>query len=442
MMKKNLLSIFLLSCLRWNVVSANDAEILIKQAQTLITAQQHQHAYELLTPVADEYAGNPKFDTLYGVLLLKLKHNTRAVFALERALMMRPQHLRTQKALVTAYERLNDFDNAERLFKKIQQHPESKPQQTKNSQKKADKIYKISGFLGASVGYDDNLTNGPDDNFIRLPLAEKLIPFFSERLYVGKGLEKDQDFFSSVSGGVGIKVKLPENFGLNAGLYGNRRINDTRHDEDASLFSSWIGGQYQWGRNRFNLTLKQQTIWLSDEHYQDQYSLLGQWSRSFYKSSLLSLYANGKLARYPDIKHLDTDAYSLGAVFYQQFSVFLAPQLSFEVYGGEDQISDSAYDYLGYAHIGVRLGSQFKITASDLFFINAGFEHRRYKADNPFFLLARDDRRYTVTGRYTHYFFNNQLGLSLQGTWQLNESSIELYDTQRNFATVSFQWNF
>lgn len=420
-------------------ISANQLDNVIKQAQDLLAQNKPKQAFDLLSPVADDYAGNAEFDYIFGLILLQLKHNTLAVLALERAFMMRPEHLQTQLSLVEAYQRLNNVEMAEQLLEQIKQQPKYKVT-TKIETKKTQEFnidYNFSGFLGAALGYDDNLTNGPNDNKIELPVVSHLGPIF-----VGDTLEKDQDFFSSVNAGGVINLIFPYTFGLNAGFYGNRRNNDTREDEDTSLFSAWLGGSYQWGENKFNLTFQQQNIWLNDEDYNNQYSVLGQWARSFYSSSLLTLYAEGKISRYPNAKNIDADSYILGSVFYQQFNTFFSPLLSVELYGGENQISDSGYSYLGFANIGMRFGSRFIISANDFFYLNTGFEHRRYKEENPFFLTTRDDRRYSVNGIYTHYLFNRQLALSVQGTWQLNESSVELYDYQRNFATLSFQWNF
>lgn len=259
---------------------------------------------------------------------------------------------------------------------------------------------------------------------------------------VGDGLEKDQDFFTSVHGGLSLKLNLPANFGLDLGFYGNRRVNERRHDEDVSVFSSWIGGNYKWQDNKLSLTVRQQTLWLSDEHYQDQYLALGKWAHSFHKSNLLTLYAHGKISRYRNAKHLDSDGYQFGAVFYQQFYIPLSPLLSVEVYGGEDKLKKPDYDYLGYSYVGARLASRFALTDNDILLIYADFRNRHYKEANPFFLDIRDDRRYGITGRYSHYFFDKRLALSLQGSWLLNESSIELYDYQRNFVTLSLKWKF
>ncbi len=419
------------------IAAVDPVENIIEQVKTLIHAQKLNRAYNLLFPVADDYAGIAKFDYIYGMLLLKLNKTTSATLVLERALIMQPDDLAIQKALMQAYIKSKDFASAKQLAFKIKQHPEFKPDKTFENIQDEVADYNISGFLGASIGYDDNLTTGPNENYITLPKYPEL-----DKLFVGTNLEQDQDFFSSVSGNLNLMLPLTKDFGITTGLYGNRRINNQRHDEDATVFSYWLGSYYKWQQHKFGLNLRQQIIWLSDEHYQDQYELAGEWSYNFTPNSMLSLYTDAKLTRYVNSKNLNANGYTVGSVFYQQFNSWLKPLLSAEIYGGEDKISNPEFQYLGYANFGSRLSSRFVFSPDDMLFINTEFQYRHYKADNPFFLIARDDQRYSVTGRYVHYFLDKQLSVALQGTWQLNQSVIELYDYRRNFVTLGLQWNF
>ncbi len=69
-------------------------------------------------------------------------------------------------------------------------------------------------------------------------------------------------------------------------------------------------------------------------------------------------------------------------------------------------------------------------------------EDRRYKAENLYFLTTRGDKGYSVTGKFSRSLFSKQLALSVQATWLLNASTLELYDYKRNLATFNLQWNF
>lgn len=415
---------------------------VIKQAQVLTNANKIEKAYELLNPIEEEMAGDAEFDYLYGLLLQKKNQHTYAVIVLERALLMRPEHVPTQTALAKSYIALKEFARAEKLQGQLQQEQETsavKEIEQLEVRKKDDEetLYTFNGFIRSTGGYDDNLSNGPDKSFITIPIAEQL-----GAIYVGRGLEKDQDFFFGVSGSLGLKTQFANNFGINAGIWGSKRFNRKRPDEEIAAMSSWLGGSYQYGKNSFNVDFKYQSIWINNLHYQDQYALLGQWYRPILDSNAIALHFNVRTTRHPSSEALDSDAYTVGAIFYQQLNWLWRPMVSVNVYGGEDKLQDSDNAYLGYENIGARFATKVYFNQNNTLLISGSFENRHYKEGNSFFLTTRHDHNYSITGKYGYFFFDKQLELSAQGTWILNRSNISLYDYQRNIASINIQWNF
>jgi hypothetical protein len=416
------------------------SEGIKKQAQVFIENNDYNGAYELLTPVADNYSDEAEFNYLYGSVLLKLQKYTLAVFILERALLIRPEHIQTLEALAQSYTELKEFAKADELSAKINEkapHTNGFVQKLNNFFQQKDERYKFSGFLGSTSGYDSNLTNGPTDSYIIIPVARSYGPIF-----VGRNLEKDDDFFTTVNGGANLNFKLTEHYSVNTGMYGSHRLNSQRPDQDLAFLSGWLGGSYQQDENRFDLNVRRQSIWLSEADYQDQYSVLGQWSRALQADTTLSLYAQASTLRYPNATTLDADSYLLGTILYHQLKLLWTPLLSAEVYGGELRIKAGGDTYEGYESIGGRLASQLHFNENNDVSIMGSVEDRRYKAENIYFITTRGDKGYNVTGKFTHSLFSKQLALSLQGTWLLNESNIELYDYKRNLASFNAQWNF
>lgn len=424
----------------FGVIASASADIS-KQAQVRITHDDYQGAYELLAPVADNYSDDAAFNYLYGSVLLKLQKYSLAVFALERALLVRPDHIQTLEALAQGYTGIKEFAKADKLLAKIKDRnptlPPSSMQKLKNFFQPTDGPYKFFGFLGTTLGYDSNLTSGPTDNYITVPVARSYGPMF-----VGGDLEKDDDFFSTINGGANLNFKLTNHYGLNMGMYGSHRLNNRRPDQDLAFLAGWLGGSYQQDKNRFDLNFRRQSIWLSEADYQDQYSVLGQWSRALQTNTTLSLYAQASTLRYPNAKSLDADSYLLGTILYHQLDLPWTPLLSAELYGGELRIKAGGDTYEGYESLGGRLTNQFHIDENNELLIMGTVEDRRYKTENIYFITTRSDKGYSVTGKFTHSLLNKQLALSLQGTWLLNESNVELYDYKRNLAVFNLQWNF
>lgn len=432
----------MLTCLLFGNSTFLTAAELTEQAQILIDAGKLEKAHALLTPVADDRAGEPEFDYLYGLLLQKMKQHTYAVMVLERALLMRPDHVPTQAALAKSYVALKEYDKAETLEQQLRQEKadseaseiERLEEQKKDSE---ETLYTFNGFIRSTFGYDDNITNGPNDDFISIAVAEQLGPIF-----VGRGLQRDQDFFYSTSGSLGLKARFANGFGINAGIWGSHRLNRQRPDEDLSVMSSWLGTSYQHGKSSFNFNFKYQAIWINTLHYQDQYALQGQWYRPIFDSNAIALHFNIGTGKHPSSETLDYDAYTVGAIFYQQLNLPFQPMLSLEVYGGEEKLQDASNRYLGHASIGTRIAARLHFSEQSTFLLAGSFEDRHYKQNNPFFLTTRHDHNYGISGKYSHFFFGRQLELSAQGSWIQNSSNISLYDYQRNLASINIQWNF
>lgn len=423
-------------------VIATTSENITKQAQFLITNNDYNGAYELLTPIADNYSDDADFNYLYGSVLLKLEKYSLAVFVLERALLIRPEHIQTMEALAQSYTEIKEFAKAEELLTKIKEKtPPTLPvgtiQEFKNLFLQKDERRKFSGFLGSTSGYDSNLTSGPNDNYIVVPVARSYGPMF-----VGKDLEKDGDFFTTINGGANLNFKLTEHYGVNMGMYGSHRLNSHRPDQDLAFLSGWLGGSYQQDKNRFDLNIRRQNIWLSEADYQDQYSVLGQWNRALQTNTTFSLYAQASTLRYPNATSLDADSYLLGTILYHQLQLPWTPLLSAELYGGEFRVKAGGDTYEGYESIGGRLTNQLHFNENNELLIMGAVEDRHYKAENIYFITTRGDKGYSVTGKFSHSLLNKQLALSLQATWLLNESNVELYDYKRNLASFNAQWNF
>lgn len=421
---------------------ALSSENVTRQAQALIEDNNYNGAYELLTSAADNYSDDAEFNYLYGSVLFKLQKYSLAVFALERALFVRPEHIQTLEVLAQSYTEVKEFAKAEQLLAQIK---EKNPptllvgtiQKLKKFYLQTEDRYKFSSFLGTTLGYDSNLTSGPINSYITIPAASDL-----GALFVGKDLEKDDDFFTTVNGGANVSFSLTEHYGVNMGMYGSHRLNYQRPDEDLAFLSGWLGGSYQQDKNRFDLSIRRQSIWLSEEDYQDQDSVWGQWSRTLQANTMLSLYTQVSTLDYPNAKSLNADSYLLGTILYHQLTLPWTPLLSAELYGGELRIKGGGDIYEGYDNLGGRLTSQFHINENNALLIMGSMEDRQYKAENLYFLTTRGDKGYSVTGKFSHSLLNKQLALSLQATWLLNASTLELYDYKRNLATFNLQWNF
>lgn len=415
---------------------------ILNQAQNYLSQGRVENAYDILSGMADENIGIPQFDYLYGSALLEKKQYTLALFALERALMVQPDDVNTQAALARCYHALKEFEQANALIKKINQLeasslPKDALKHLQSIKQKPKQKSTINGFVRGTWGHDSNLTNGPDDNFMILPAVQHL-----GSIYIGDSLVKDSDPFLTVDAALQYYTPLGQRFAYKVGMQGSQRGNDQRHDEDIGVVSSWLGGEYKKGTQSFHLTLKYQKLWLDNELYRDQIGFISLWNNRVGTNKAISFYLNAYTNDYPDSSDSNAKTYSLGGVYNHQFSARFSPVFSSQIYVGQENLDLDTNSYQGYDQAGLLVSNQLQISKKNSVMLQVGYELRQYQAENPFFLVTRDDESYTATIQLSHHFKAKKFIVSLQGNAFLNQSNIALYDYLRSTGSINFQWKF
>src|ERR1043166_4004857 len=88
------------------------ADAAVARAKALLEAGKAQQAYELLETDADANVNDVEYNYLLGIAALDAGKPGLAVFALERALTLNPQHAPARAELARAYLALGESDSA------------------------------------------------------------------------------------------------------------------------------------------------------------------------------------------------------------------------------------------------------------------------------------------------------------------------------------------
>ncbi len=104
------------ACLLVVAPAAQASEAALKQAEQALNAGEAAAARDLLAALETDYAGDPRFDYLYGLALLETGSPGRALFVFERVLAVEPDFLAARMELGRAHYALNDLDSAEAEF--------------------------------------------------------------------------------------------------------------------------------------------------------------------------------------------------------------------------------------------------------------------------------------------------------------------------------------
>src|SRR5688572_8051771 len=95
------------------------ADAALDEARGLIQKRDAKRAYDLLSPLEAQRAGDPEFDYLLGLAALDSGQTTRAIFAFERVLAVNPNHPQARAEIARAYFVAGETDAAKREFETV-----------------------------------------------------------------------------------------------------------------------------------------------------------------------------------------------------------------------------------------------------------------------------------------------------------------------------------
>lgn len=145
---------------------------LVYNANILFRSKKAAEAFALLEPYEDTYSGDISFDYLLGMAALDSGKPDRATIAFERVLAVNPNFAGARIDLARAYFVMGSDGLAKKEFTTVlsQNPPEQTVAVIKKyleliEQRHQARIQKVTGYLEASVGHDDNITAATGDYY-------------------------------------------------------------------------------------------------------------------------------------------------------------------------------------------------------------------------------------------------------------------------------------
>jgi tetratricopeptide (TPR) repeat protein len=427
------------------VLCAHAADELLLEAKGLLDGGDAKAAYELLSPLQSERAGDPEYDYLLGVSALEIGRNTEAVFALERVLAVQPDSAPARAQIARAYFNLKETDTAKREFETVkgQEVPPSVSTTIDRYLEAIDRIteaerFSARFFLEFASGYDSNVnsatTNGdfvvPGLGTLRLTLASQEIG----------------DWFLASSAGVNIANPLTERLTMIGGLSAYGRFNFTEDDFNTGYLDGYLGVSSKAGRSTFSLVAQGNIFMVADSTYNEAYrNAVGgtfQWIYDLNARSQFTAYVQYAALTYPDQSPRDVDRYIVGAGYAHAFRGN-DPSVYIGIYGGTEQERDEAFAGLASDPIGLRLGGQKRLNDRTYLFANLAAEYRDYRGPffPPFIDDEREDKQYSIA-LGVHYLLPKEWRVSPQVSYLRNDSNIEIneYDRWQAFVSLRRDW--
>jgi hypothetical protein len=433
---------------------AAQADGVIDRAAADIAAGNAQAAYDLLSPLEPDRAGDPEFDYLLGIAALDIGRATEAVFALERVLAMQPENLPARAELARALLALDEVESARVEFDTVSRAdgipPEARATIDSYLAALRDAPWGRAGkgvraFIAAGYGYDSNVVAS------------------SDALGVGSGivglLPPQSDTFGRFSGGVTARYPVRPNLAFLGAVNGFARFNSNLASNDAAAaalfernvdqvdFNGFVGVEYLRGMDAWSLSLQGDHFRSGNDAFRNAFGGTLQVRRRLDSVSHVTGYAQYSRLTYQNASFRNVNRWSGGLSYARVFPVRLQPVAYAGVYGGTEQnlaaaSGDLAHDFIG-ARLGVTLSFRRDVSASASF----NYEHRSYhafdrvwafftgeqirRADDRFYIRAAVDfepgRLWFVTPSYEY---------------NLNDSNLPTVDYVRHVGMLTVRREF
>ena len=137
-----------------------------------------QQAFEMLEPLEMERSGDPDYDLVLGIAANQSGHHTRAIFALERTLMVNPNNPRARAELGHALYAVGDNAGAKAMLgqAKSQGVPVAAARTIDQLLQTIDRLEaeadsSLRAYLEGTLGYDDNVNSAPSSKVFGLKPA-------------------------------------------------------------------------------------------------------------------------------------------------------------------------------------------------------------------------------------------------------------------------------
>lgn len=415
---------------------------LVMQADRLLKGGKAQKAYTLLLPHQSERAGDPDYDYRLGMAALDSGKPNEAIFALERVLAVKPDHLQARAEIARAYLAVGETATSKQEFETVKaQNPPTEVNAT--IQKFLDAIEKatagerttMKGYLEAAVGTDSNINSATGSNQIAIPAFGGAIATLS-----ANGV-KLYDNFASAAGGFNVRHPFSPVWAVFGGANFNQRTNLSKALFDTQSLDGNLGVSLTKGDDSYSAALQLSNFDVGNNRYRDASGLTAQWMRSLNNSSQVSAYLQYTELRYPGQNVRDADRTVLGVAYARALGGFYTPVVYAGVYAGQEKERQSNVPYLGHNPYGVRAGGEMKINPKTRLFGSASLESRNYGGQEPLFLVGRKDAQ-TDLRVGLGYIPAPSWMVTPQLSYTRNSSNIVINDYDRTAFSISLRRDF
>lgn len=418
------------------------ADGVTDSARALLDKGDAKAAYALLEPLEPQRAGDPEYDFLLGLAALEIGKNTNAIFALERVLAVDPNHVRARAEIARAYAAVGETKTAKQEFETVKRQGVP-PEVAVTIDRVLSAIERVEdegrtiirGYAEGTIGYDTNANSATDSRNIAVPIFGGAIFTLSPA-----GVRRS-DSFTAVGAGASLRMPLDKEWALTASVAGNKRMNSDWDIFDTGSTDAHIGLVRTYGKDVFSVALQHNQFWVDNDRYRAAVGFTAQWQHNYDARNQASLYVQYADLNYQSNQQArNADRFVIGANLAHALQGFKTV-----FYGGaylaDEAAKNDAFTHLGHTAYGLRAGAQHEFHRDAKLFANIGYEHRRYGAEDPFFLKTRDEGQWNL-GAGVAWTPTKNWRVTPQYQYTRVNSNITLNDYTRHVVSVTVRRDF
>ena len=380
------------------LVPAVHAEVdaLVRDALTLVEAGKGRAAYDMLAPQEASRAGDPDFDTVFGISANQVGEHARAIMALERVMLVQPRNGRARAELGRAMFAVGDAKSARALLDEAKS--QGAPADVAATidlflraidRAEAERTSSVRAYVEASFGSDSNVATGPASANVAVPALGGAINF----TLAPANVKQNATFYSFGAGASGryiIDSRLSVIGGLNFAQ---------RNHPDDSLFNNTqlaINGGVSYRANKDEITavVTRDNYLVSGTTARVQNGIVAEWTNRRAETSQYGGYLQFSRLHYPGSTFRDVNRFVVGGSYAQQVSSSLIAYGG--VYLGQENELSSIRPDQGHRLSGFRVGGQVTLSPEWTGFAGLTYEHRKYGGPHATFLLVRSDDQSSI----------------------------------------------
>ncbi len=412
---------------------------LLPAARRWIDAGQAERAWQALDARVGDYGGDPEFDYLLGLAALDSGRPGRAVFALERVLIVQPDFLQARAELARAYFALHEHENARREFETVSalEIPADVRQvigryldAIRVRERRDEPRLAIRAELEA--GYDSNANFGSASGHWVLADGTAVVPLAISRpresAAIGAALAAD---WSVPIGGA---------WQWTVGGRAATRRYPSAHTLDQDQFDLNSGFTFRSGCHRIDMLLQAQHLELDGASFRDAGGGLVQWQCDLDSRTRVGIYAQHFEFDFPNEDSRNARRSGLGLTLARVLDGAARPVVVAGVSGGRER-SRRGFENLSYDYRGLRAVYSREIGGQWRGFASLAYEARQFDGPEPFFGVVRDDRQ-TDLQLGAERALSRQWAIAPSIAWTRSRSNVAPNDFRRTQAGVALRYRF